>query len=207
MGKGLHTAFKTVVKEILQDLPPLGESGSEVSHLFPEPRNFSGVTKLSYDINKPWIKATKKDIKYIINNNNFLFQEPEKGEPVTPCMDVYKAKVKSNGSLDKLKLMIVVIGHLKSKVSVGDTWSPKASMRTLKYLLEDSVKKNAIVHQLYFIGAFLNEKFKNRVFVKLDSRYPDYFPEYSNYFGRDLILLKSIYGVTNSGKLFANKLA
>ena len=134
MGTGLHTAFKTVVKEILQDLPPLGESGSEVSHLFPEHRNFSGVTKLSYDINKPWIKATKKEIKYIINNNNFLFQEPDKGKPVTPCMDVYKAKVKSNGSLDKLKLMIVVIGHLKSKVSVGDTWSPKASMRTLKYL-------------------------------------------------------------------------
>ena len=27
MGKGLHSAFKTVVKEIYQDLP-LGESGS-----------------------------------------------------------------------------------------------------------------------------------------------------------------------------------
>ena len=28
IGKGLHKLFKTVVKEILQDLPPLGESGS-----------------------------------------------------------------------------------------------------------------------------------------------------------------------------------
>ena len=27
MGKGLHKVFKTVVKEILQDLPPLGQSG------------------------------------------------------------------------------------------------------------------------------------------------------------------------------------
>ena len=35
MGKGLHKVFKTVVKEILQDLPLLGESGSEVSHLIP----------------------------------------------------------------------------------------------------------------------------------------------------------------------------
>ena len=32
MIKGLHKVFKTVVKEILQDLPPLGESGSEVYH-------------------------------------------------------------------------------------------------------------------------------------------------------------------------------
>ena len=46
MGKGLHKVFKTVVKDISQDLPPLGESSSEVSHFIPEPRNFSEVTKL-----------------------------------------------------------------------------------------------------------------------------------------------------------------
>ena len=28
MGKGLHQVFKTVVREILQDFPTLGESGS-----------------------------------------------------------------------------------------------------------------------------------------------------------------------------------
>ena len=43
MGKGLHVVFKTVVKDILQDLPHLGESGSEVSHFVPEPRNFAEV--------------------------------------------------------------------------------------------------------------------------------------------------------------------
>ena len=59
MGKVLHHVFKTVVKEILQDLPPLGESG-------PEPRNFVEVTNFSDDINKPWLKATIKDIKNLI---------------------------------------------------------------------------------------------------------------------------------------------
>ena len=47
MCKGLHKAFKTAVKDIYQDLPPLGESSSEVSHLIPESRNFAEVTKLS----------------------------------------------------------------------------------------------------------------------------------------------------------------
>ena len=32
------------------------------------------------------------------------------------------------------------------------------------------------------------------------------FPEYSQYFGRALKLLKSMYGMTNSGKLFADEL-
>ena len=79
-------------------------------------------------------------------------------------------------------------------------------MRTLKYFLADAAKNKARVHQLDLIGALLQEKVMNRVFVKLDSRYADYFPEYSNYFGRALRLLKSIYGMTNSGDLFADEL-
>ena len=121
-------------------------------------------------------------------------------------MDVYKAKIQSDGSLDKLKLRIVVRGDLQNKEMVGDTWSPTASMRTLKYFLADAAKHKARVHQLDFIGAFLQANVKNRVFVKLDMRYAAYFPEYTEYFGIALKLLKSMYGMTKSGKLFADEL-
>ena len=40
---------------------------------------------------------------------------------MTPCMDVYKAKIQSDGSLDKLKLMILVRGDLHNKELVEDT--------------------------------------------------------------------------------------
>ena len=43
IGKGLHKVFKTVVKCISQEFPPLGESGSEVSQFVPESRNFAEV--------------------------------------------------------------------------------------------------------------------------------------------------------------------
>ena len=62
----------------------------------------------------------------------------------------------------------------------------------------DAVKYKAIVHQLDFIGALLQVKVKNRVFLKFDSRYVDYFPEYSRYSGRALRLLKGMYGIINS---------
>ena len=78
-------------------------------------------------------------------------------------------KVKSDGSLDKLKLIIVVRGDLHNKELVGGTWSPTASMRTLKYFLSDAAKNKAGVYQLDFIGEFLQAKLKNRLFVKLDS--------------------------------------
>ena len=68
------------------------EYGSEVSHFIPEPRKFAEVTKLAENIRKPWLKATLKEIKNLINNQTFMNEFPKDGEPVTPCMDVYKAK-------------------------------------------------------------------------------------------------------------------
>ena len=108
-------------------------------------------------------KATLKEIQNIINNHTLLIEDQNEGEPVSPCMDVYTANIKSDGSLEKLKLRIVVRGDLQNKEMVGDTWSPTSSMRTLKYFLADSAKHKARFHQLYFIGAFLQSKVKNRV--------------------------------------------
>ena len=71
MGKGLHKVFSTIVNDILQELTNFGESGSEVSHFIPEPINFAEVKKLSYNIRKPWLKTTLKDIKNLINNQIF----------------------------------------------------------------------------------------------------------------------------------------
>ena len=204
MVKGLHKVFSTVVKEILQELTPLGESGSEFFHFIPKPRNFAEETKFSESIKKPWLKATIEEIKNLINNQTFLIEDQNGGEPVNTCMDVYKAKIQSDGSHDKLKLRILVKGDLQNNEIVGDTWSPTASMRTLEYFLADAAKHKARVHQLDFIGVFLQAKVKNRVFVKLDIRYTYYFPEYAEYFGRALRFLKSMYGMTNSGKLFAD---
>ena len=115
MGKGLHKVFSTIVKGVLQELATLGESGSKVSHFITEPRNFSEVTKLSENIRKPWLKATIKEIKNLSNNQTFMIEDPKDGEPVTPCMDVYKSRIQSDGSLDKLKLRIVVRGYFQNK--------------------------------------------------------------------------------------------
>ena len=112
MGKGLHKVFKTVVNDILQELRHLRKSGSP---FITEPRNFAEVAKFSDDIKQPWLKATMKEIKNIINNNNFFIEDPEKYEPVTPCMDVYKAKIKSDGNLDRPKLRFVVKGDMKKR--------------------------------------------------------------------------------------------
>ena len=114
-----------------------------------------------------WLKSTLKDIKNLINNQTFLIGDKKEGEPLTPCMDFYKARIQSNGSIDKLKLIIVVRGDLQKKEMVGDTWSPTASMRTLEYFQVDAAKHKARVHQLDLIGTFLQAKVNNRVFFQV----------------------------------------
>ena len=80
-------------------------------------------------------------------------------------------------------------------------------MRTLNYFLAYDSKHKSRVHQLDFIGEFLQASVKNRVFVKLDSRYGEYFLESDNYFVRPLRLKNSIYDMTNSINLFNDELA
>ena len=89
---------------------------------------------------------------------------------------------------------------------IGDTWSPTASGRNINYLLEDDSNYKSRLHQLYLIWAFIQANVKHRVFVKLDSRYGEHFPEYCNYFGRPLRLNKSMYGMTNTRNLFYDEL-
>ena len=110
------------------------------------------MKKISDDIKKTLLKATLKEINNLINDKNFLVEDLDKGEPVTPCMDVHKAKIQSDGSLDKLNLRILARVYLQNKELFGDTWSPTASMRNLKYLFTDATKHKARVHQLDFIG-------------------------------------------------------
>ena len=175
MGKVSHKVFKAVPNKLSKLLPIMGELVSKVSYFITKPREFIEVTRLSADTRKTWLKANLKEINNLIINQTFLVDKPEKIEPVTLCMDVYEAKIQSDGSLDKLKSRIVVRRDLHNKDLIGDIWSPTVSMRNLKYLLSYYVKHKARVHQLDFIGALLQAKVKTRVFVKLDSSYADYF--------------------------------
>ena len=160
MGRGEHKVFTAVVKEIPQDFTILGQSGSEFSSSIPYPGNFAELTKLLDYIKKPWIKETLKEIKNIMKNQTFLVEYPEKGEPVTPCMDVLKAKIKYDGSLDNLKFIFMVKRDLQNEIIVGDTWSPTVSMRDLKYFLENAVNHKVRLHQLDFIAALFQAKVK-----------------------------------------------
>ena len=50
---------------------------------------------------KTLAESNLKEINNLINNQTFMIEEPKDAEPVTTCMDVYKAKIQSDGSLSQ----------------------------------------------------------------------------------------------------------
>ena len=91
-------------------------------------------------------KVNSEGYQNLINNQTFIVEYPEKDEPVTPCMNVYKSDIKSDGGLHKLKPRIVVRGGMQNTKLVEDIWSPIASIRTLRYFLSDATKHKSRVH-------------------------------------------------------------
>ena len=80
---------------------------------------------------------------------------------MTTCIDIYKSKIQSDGSLDKIKLIIVVRGDLQNEKLVVDTWSPTASMRNLKYFFgrcDQTQRKSSLIIFHWSIHASKNKE-------------------------------------------------
>jgi hypothetical protein len=137
-----------------------------------------------------WLQSVRKEFKTLIDNNSFILNTTHKGESITPIMEIFKVKILSDGSLDKLKTRIVVRGDLQSKTLSEDKWSPTASFQALKMFLAHASRIKAQVKQLDFVGAFLQAKTWSRVFVSIPQIYGVLFPEYKEFCGRPVRLAK-----------------
>ena len=59
-------------------------------------------------------------------------------------MDVYKSNIQYDGSINKLKLIIVVMVDFQDKDMIGDTWDPTASMITLTENSKEQCQENHV---------------------------------------------------------------
>jgi hypothetical protein len=151
-------------------------------------------------VRREWLKSVKKELKALIDAKTFAKDTMNPGEKSTPVREIFKVKIQSNSSLDKLKTRIVVRGDLQDKSISEDKWSPTASFRSLKMFLAHASCLKVRVRQLDFIGAFLQAKMQTRMFVTIPQIYGILFPEYAEFWGTLVRLLMSMYGTTLCGK-------
>jgi hypothetical protein len=98
--------------------------------------------------------------------------------------------------------MSEVRGDLQKKKDpkMEDTHSPAASTRMSKLLMAEAARRKDIIFQLDVIGAFLQARTRSIVFITLPKVYGEVLPEYKAYYGRPVVIIKAMHGMTLSGK-------
>jgi hypothetical protein len=122
----------------------------------PAPKTIRNIINLPKGyVKSAWLKSVKQELKTLIDSGTFVSDTMKESEVSTPIMEIFKVKIKSDGSLDKLKTRLVVRGDLQTAALSEDKWSPTASFHSLKMLLAHAAQLKARVKELDFIGAFL----------------------------------------------------
>jgi len=86
-------------------------------------------------VKQEWLKSVRKEWRTLVDSNTFQEDTMHSSETRTPVMEIFKVKVRSDGSLVKLKTQLVVRGDLQDKNITEDKWSSTASFRSLKMFL------------------------------------------------------------------------
>jgi hypothetical protein len=83
----------------------------------PEPINEFALIRMNEGkIKHEWIQKSILEVQCLVKENTFsLDHTPNEGEKITPTKFVYKAKIKSDGTLDKCKARLVVRRIYKQK--------------------------------------------------------------------------------------------
>jgi len=168
----------------------------------PAPKTIHDIIKLPEGyVKSAWLKSVKQELKTLIDSGTFVSDTMKEGKVSTPIMEIFKVKIKSDGSVDKLKTRLVVRGDLQTAALSEDKWSPPtASFCSLKMFLAHAARLKARVKQLDFVEAFLQVNTRTRIFVTIPLIFGNLFPEFKIYCGTPVRLAKSIYGMTLSGK-------
>jgi len=174
---------------------------SDALNLEPTPKTiWKNVKMPAGTVKDTWLKSIKAELKNLMDTGTFTHDEIQHEETSTTVMEAFKVKIKSDGSLDKLKIRLVVCSDLQNNSVAEDKRSPLASFQSLKMFLAHASKLKSSIKQQDFIGAFLQAKVRSRIFITIPNIFGILYPEYSKFCGTPACLAKSMYGMTLSGK-------
>ena len=137
----------------------------------------------------------------------FEKQAPNEDDPIIPVTAKFRTKIKSDGTIEKLKARVCLRGDQQAEMMDFETWCPVGNFRGLRIFLCFAARLKCRIYQLDFVGAFLQAKAKNRVFTILPAEWKEFYPDLAEWFGTPLRLLKSIYGSTDSMRNWDDTLA
>lgn len=142
-----------------------------------------------------WVNAMDEEIQSLEENATFTLTTLPEGKDVVGGKWVYAMKKNSDGT-DKYKARYVAKGYSQKRgVNYDETFSPTASMTSIKVLAMKAAQNDLIVHQMDVKTAYLHAPIEHEIYIEQPEGY-----EVKSKGNGKLVckLKKSLYGLKQS---------
>ncbi|XP_026429105.1 uncharacterized protein LOC113325087 [Papaver somniferum] len=162
-----------------------------------EPSSYAEAVRLPC-----WRVAMSKEINALDKNGTLSITDLPPGKKTIRCKWVYKIKYNSDGSVERYKARLVVLGNKQVEwVDYHETFAPVAKMVSVRTFLAVAVDQDWELHQMDVHNAFLLGDLDEEVYMQLP---PGYSTTSS---GKVCRLHKSLYGLRQAPRNWFAKLA
>lgn len=148
-----------------------------------------------------WYQAMQEEMNALHHNQTWLLVPRTNDMNVIGCKWVFKTKLTSIGSLDRLKARLVAKGfHQEEGIDFTETFSPVIKHATVRLILSVAMIKHWSIHQLDVKNAFLHGTLNKTVYMEQPPGFVH--PQYSQYV---CLLQKSLYGLRQAPRAWYDK--
>ncbi len=155
---------------------------------------------LESENNDLWQAAIKKELDALNERKTWEVVERPEGKPVLPLKMVMKIKSNADGSVDKYKARLVVLGCHQDETQYEETFSPVVDFTTCRMLLTIAVLKKVYVPHIDITGSFLYADLSEEIYMRS-------IKEIDDLDGKVCKLKKSLYGLEQAPKIWHELLA
>lgn len=132
-----------------------------------EPRNYNEAM-----LDDHWKGAVSDEIGSLENLGTWTVEDLPPGKKALGCKWVFRLKYKSDGTLERHKARLVVLGNNQTEgLDYTETFAPVAKMVTVRAFLQQVVSLDWEVHQMDVHNAFLHGDLDEEVYMQFPPRF------------------------------------
>ena len=180
----------------------------------PDPKHFKEAARHSH-----WLQAMNEELDALESNNTWEVTDLPAGKTAIGCKWLYTTKYDPQRESTRYKSRLVILGNRqKYGVDFDQTFAPVAKLTTVRSLLAVAAIKGWYTHQMDVKNAFLHGKLEDVVYMKFppgykgvgfrfNTEFQGEHQDLSRFQNKVLRLLKTLYGLRQSPRLWFEKLS